>query len=112
RSRTQHARHFRSRRDRTDHARRCPRADGRAGHGFCVAIGLRVSVSLGSARRHLWRHHRRLPQPDRPIRAWPRPADLYAAPMTVEVVADGLGFTEGPAVLADGRVAVTSISHG
>jgi gluconolactonase len=32
--------------------------------------------------------------------------------MTVELVADGLGFTEGPAVLPDGRVAVTSISHG
>jgi gluconolactonase len=32
--------------------------------------------------------------------------------MTVEVIADGLGFTEGPAWLADGRVAVTSISHG
>jgi gluconolactonase len=32
--------------------------------------------------------------------------------MTVEVVADGLGFTEGPAILPDGRVAITSISHG
>jgi gluconolactonase len=32
--------------------------------------------------------------------------------MTVEVVADGLGFTEGPAWLPDSRVAVTSISHG
>ena len=32
--------------------------------------------------------------------------------MTVDVMADGLGFTEGPAVLPDSRVAVTSISHG
>jgi gluconolactonase len=33
--------------------------------------------------------------------------------MTIEVVADGLGFTEGPACLPDGRIAgVTSISHG
>lgn len=32
--------------------------------------------------------------------------------MTVDVVADGLGFTEGPAWLPDGRVALTSISHG
>jgi gluconolactonase len=32
--------------------------------------------------------------------------------MTVHVVADGLGFTEGPVWLPDGRVAVTSISHG
>lgn len=29
-----------------------------------------------------------------------------------EVLADGLGFTEGPALLPDGRIAVTSISHG
>lgn len=28
------------------------------------------------------------------------------------MVADGLGFTEGPAWLPDGRVALTSISHG
>ncbi|MBM0127602.1 SMP-30/gluconolactonase/LRE family protein [Pimelobacter simplex] len=32
--------------------------------------------------------------------------------MSVEVVADGLGFTEGPVALPDGRVALTSISHG
>lgn len=32
--------------------------------------------------------------------------------MKIDVLADGLGFTEGPAVLADGRVAVTSISDG
>jgi gluconolactonase len=32
--------------------------------------------------------------------------------MTVDVVADGLGFTEGPAWLPDARVALTSISHG
>jgi gluconolactonase len=32
--------------------------------------------------------------------------------MLIEVVADGLGFTEGPAWLPDGRVACTSISHG
>jgi gluconolactonase len=32
--------------------------------------------------------------------------------MTIEVIADGLGFTEGPACLPDGRIAVTSISHG
>jgi gluconolactonase len=30
----------------------------------------------------------------------------------IEVLADGLGFTEGPALLPDGRLAVTSISHG
>lgn len=30
----------------------------------------------------------------------------------VEVVADGLGFTEGPVVLPDDRIAVASISHG
>jgi gluconolactonase len=30
----------------------------------------------------------------------------------IEVLADGLGFTEGPALLPDGRIAVTSISHG
>ncbi|MDH6244002.1 SMP-30/gluconolactonase/LRE family protein [Mycobacterium sp. OTB74] len=29
-----------------------------------------------------------------------------------DVLADGLGFTEGPALLPDGRIAVTSISHG
>jgi len=32
--------------------------------------------------------------------------------MHVEVIADGLGFTEGPVWLPDGRVALTSISHG
>lgn len=32
--------------------------------------------------------------------------------MTIEILADGLGFTEGPALLPDGRIAVTSISHG
>jgi gluconolactonase len=30
----------------------------------------------------------------------------------IDVVADGLGFTEGPVWLRDGRVALTSISHG
>jgi gluconolactonase len=30
----------------------------------------------------------------------------------IEVLAEGLGFTEGPALLPDGRIAVTSISHG
>jgi gluconolactonase len=32
--------------------------------------------------------------------------------VTIEMIADGLGFTEGPACLADGRVAVVSVSHG
>jgi gluconolactonase len=32
--------------------------------------------------------------------------------VTIEVVTDGLGFTEGPAWMPDGRVALTSISHG
>ena len=32
--------------------------------------------------------------------------------MTIETIADGLGFTEGPAYLPDGRVAVVSVSHG
>jgi gluconolactonase len=32
--------------------------------------------------------------------------------MNIDVVADGLRFTEGPVWLPDGRVAVTSISHG
>ncbi len=32
--------------------------------------------------------------------------------MTIEMIADGLGFTEGPAYLPDGRVAVVSVSHG
>lgn len=32
--------------------------------------------------------------------------------MYIEVVADGLGFTEGPLWLPDDRVALTSISHG
>ena len=32
--------------------------------------------------------------------------------MRIDVVADGLGFTEGPVCLSDGRVAITSISHG
>ncbi|MBM0125213.1 SMP-30/gluconolactonase/LRE family protein [Pimelobacter simplex] len=32
--------------------------------------------------------------------------------MSVQVVADGLGFTEGPVALPDGRVALVSISHG
>jgi gluconolactonase len=32
--------------------------------------------------------------------------------MRIDVLADGLGFTEGPVWLGDGRVALTSISHG
>lgn len=32
--------------------------------------------------------------------------------MSARVVADGLGFVEGPVCLPDGRVALTSISHG
>jgi gluconolactonase len=32
--------------------------------------------------------------------------------MRIDVIADGLGFTEGPVWLSDGRVALTSISHG
>ena len=32
--------------------------------------------------------------------------------MRIDVVSDGLGFTEGPVWLPDGRVALTSISHG
>ena len=32
--------------------------------------------------------------------------------MTIEMIADGLGFTEGPVCLPDGRVAVASVSHG
>jgi gluconolactonase len=32
--------------------------------------------------------------------------------VTTDVLAEGLGFTEGPVLLPDGRVAVTSISHG
>jgi gluconolactonase len=32
--------------------------------------------------------------------------------MHIELVADGLGFTEGPVLLPDDRVALTSISHG
>jgi gluconolactonase len=32
--------------------------------------------------------------------------------MLIEVIADGLGFTEGPVWLPDSRVALTSISHG
>jgi gluconolactonase len=32
--------------------------------------------------------------------------------MHIDVLADGLGFTEGPVSLPDGRVACTSISHG
>ncbi|MGA8329830.1 MAG: SMP-30/gluconolactonase/LRE family protein [Mycobacterium sp.] len=32
--------------------------------------------------------------------------------MLIEVIADGLGFTEGPVWMPDGRVALTSISHG
>ncbi|OBI81777.1 SMP-30/gluconolactonase/LRE family protein [Mycobacterium sp. 1245805.9] len=32
--------------------------------------------------------------------------------MTIELIADGLGFTEGPTNLPDGRVAVASVSHG
>ncbi|OBH05439.1 hypothetical protein A5696_25565 [Mycobacterium sp. E2699] len=32
--------------------------------------------------------------------------------MTVETIADGLGFTEGPAYLPDGRVALVSVTHG
>ena len=30
----------------------------------------------------------------------------------IEMIADGLGFTEGPAYLPDGRVAAVSLSHG
>jgi gluconolactonase len=55
-----------------------------------------------------------------------RPAELLSAeegvlnmstppeadPVRIEVIADGLGFTEGPACLPDGRIALTSISHG
>lgn len=33
-------------------------------------------------------------------------------PLRVEVVADGLGFVEGPAVLPDGRIALVSMSRG
>ena len=32
--------------------------------------------------------------------------------MLIDVIADGLGFTEGPVWLPDNRVALTSISHG
>lgn len=32
--------------------------------------------------------------------------------MRIDVIADGLGFTEGPVWLPDARVALTSISHG
>lgn len=32
--------------------------------------------------------------------------------MTIEMIADGLGFTEGPAYLPDGRFALVSVSHG
>ena len=32
--------------------------------------------------------------------------------MTIDVLADALGFTEGPVCLPDNRIAVTSISHG
>jgi hypothetical protein len=32
--------------------------------------------------------------------------------MHIDVIADGLGFTEGPVWLPDDRVALTSISHG
>lgn len=32
--------------------------------------------------------------------------------MQIDVISDGLGFTEGPVWLADSRVALTSISHG
>ncbi|HYY01463.1 MAG TPA: SMP-30/gluconolactonase/LRE family protein, partial [Mycobacterium sp.] len=32
--------------------------------------------------------------------------------MHIDVIADGLGFTEGPVWLPDARVALTSISHG
>jgi gluconolactonase len=32
--------------------------------------------------------------------------------MTIETIADGLGFTEGPAYLPDGRLAVVSVTHG
>lgn len=32
--------------------------------------------------------------------------------MKIELLAHGLGFTEGPVALPDGRVALTSISHG
>ena len=32
--------------------------------------------------------------------------------MKIDVIADGMGFTEGPVALDEGRVALTSISHG
>jgi gluconolactonase len=32
--------------------------------------------------------------------------------VTIDVIAEDLGFVEGPVVLPDGRIAVTSISHG
>jgi gluconolactonase len=32
--------------------------------------------------------------------------------VTIQVLADGLGFTEGPVCLPDNRIALTSISHG
>lgn len=32
--------------------------------------------------------------------------------MEIDVIADGLGFTEGPVWLGDGRIALTSLSHG
>lgn len=32
--------------------------------------------------------------------------------MTIEMIAEGLGFTEGPAVLPDGRIALVSVTHG
>lgn len=32
--------------------------------------------------------------------------------MTIEMIADGLGFTEGPAYLPDGRIALVSVTHG
>ncbi|WP_280299505.1 SMP-30/gluconolactonase/LRE family protein [Nocardia neocaledoniensis] len=35
-----------------------------------------------------------------------------AGPLRVEVVAEGLGFVEGPAVLPDGRLALVSMSRG
>ncbi|MFV8165557.1 SMP-30/gluconolactonase/LRE family protein [Mycobacterium sp. 134] len=37
---------------------------------------------------------------------------MTSFPIRTDVLAEGLGFTEGPACLPDGRIAVTSISHG
>jgi gluconolactonase len=39
-------------------------------------------------------------------------AETEGVSMLIDVIADGLGFTEGPVWLPDDRVALTSISHG